>query len=157
MRVTRFLLAAALCGAVAGCDAAAPRWSDADPPPADQASGDTAGNAGAGEAPDTAKPTRRNTLEVTAESIFFLEGVLPLPATDGTTAALTGAMTLRGQCHDGSMTVVVTGPAGSKRTPVQCDGAPHERELGKVKVGDAISVGATGKAGTDFAIELLAR
>jgi hypothetical protein len=154
MLLHRFLVAVALCAATAAtaattaCSSVAPQWSNPDPP-ADEGIGD------GGRAPDDPPPTRRNSLEMSADTLYFLEGILPQKGADGTTAALAGPMYLRGQCHDGSMTVVVTGPAGAKKTAVRCDGRPHERALGDIEVGDTLSVAATGKAGTDFAIELV--
>jgi hypothetical protein len=149
MRLHRFLVAVALCAATTGCSSVAPDWLNPDAPPADSAKdGD--------RVPEDPPPTRRNSLEMTADTVYFLEGILPAPA-DSTTAALEGSLYLRGQCHDGSLTVKVIGPAGSKNTKVTCDGAAHERALGKLELGDALSVQPTGSKGTDFAIELVVK
>ena len=156
MPVPRSLAAVALCGALAlaagaaGCGKVTARWSDPKP--------DAAGGVADGPGTDQdAPPKRRNSLEMSAETIFFLEGVLPLRASDGTTSALTGNLILRGQCHDGTLTVMGSSRDGNKDTSVRCDGEPHERRLGAVKLGDPIGVRTTGKTGTDFAIELAVR
>jgi hypothetical protein len=155
MRVSRATVAlfgaAALCAAVAGCgDPPTARWVEP---------------AAAGQAPATGEqpappadppPSRRNSLQASADTVYFLESVLPSQP-DGTTAALAGPLALRAQCHEGRLTVVVTGPAGRKRTVVACDGRPHERAVGRIKVGDVVSVETTGRKGTDFAIELLVK
>jgi hypothetical protein len=155
MPVRRFLAVVALCGATAlsgataGCSKVTARWSDPKP----TATGAT-GEEGVDQGPP---PTRRNSLEMTAETVFFLEGVLPLNASDATTSALAGSLVLRGQCHDGTLKVTVNAPGGTRETSVSCDGKPHDQSLGKVKVGDPIGIRTTGKKGTDFAIVLLAR
>jgi hypothetical protein len=160
MLAHRFLATVVLAGAVtlaAGCDAVSARWSD--PPPPSPTAQPT-GQEGTGDQQDTADqppPTRRNSLEVTEQTVFFLEGVLPSKQADGTTSALTGSLVLRAECHNGSLAVKVSGPTGTKKTTVSCDGRPHDRTLGNVKLGDALGVETTGKAGTDFAVALLAR
>lgn len=153
MIVRRSLLAlalgggVALSGAAAGCDSVSARWSDPEP------AGPAVGQVDPATAQDP-PPTRRNSLEMTDRTVYFLEGVLPMKASDGTTSALAGALVLRGECHDGSLRVVVNGPDGTKKTSVECDGQPHERGHGTVKAGDALTVTVSGKSGTDFAIEL---
>lgn len=154
MRVHRFLATVALCGAVvasgatAGCGAVKARWSAPEPPatmPPDQD-----GTA------DDAPPPRSNSLEMSGETLYFLEGKLPTSEFDGTTAAFGGSLVLRAQCHNGSLEIEVSAPAGIKQVAVNCDGKPHERPMGTVKAGDALGVTATGDKGTDFAIELAA-
>jgi len=138
--------AAALTGATAGCSKVTARWADPEP---------TATAAPVDEgAPQEAPPKRRNTLEMTAKTVYFLEGVLPLAASDVTTSALAGSMVLRGQCHDGTLRVTVDTPSGPRKASVDCDGKPHEEPLGTVKVGDALGITATGRKSTAFAIEL---
>jgi hypothetical protein len=149
MRLHRFLVAVALCAATTGCSSVAPDWLNPDAAPSEAAQeGDPV--------PEDPPPTRRNSLEMTADTVYFQEGILPMQA-DGTTAALEGALFLRGQCHDGSMSVKVISPVGPKTTAVTCDGKPHERSLGKLELGDPLSIEATGAKGTDFAIELVVK
>ena len=156
MRVHRFLVAVVLCGAAvlsgatAGCGVVTARWSDPKPEAPATMPADQDGTA------DDPPPPRRNSLEMSAETLYFLEGKLPTNQYDGTTAAFGGTMTLRAQCHDGTLKVVITGPTGVREMKVSCDGTPHEKAMGKVDAGDPLSVAATGKAGTDFAIELAA-
>jgi hypothetical protein len=157
MRVSRFALglcgAVALCGTVAGCgDGARAQWVE----PAAEASQGVVTGEQPGE-PGDPPPSRRNSLQAGVNTVFFLEGVLPTRP-DGTTASLTGPLALRAQCHEGRLTVVVTGPAGRKRTAVTCDGRPYERALGgSIKPGDPLSIQLSGKKGTDFAVELYVR
>jgi hypothetical protein len=150
LTVLALTAALALSVATAGCGKVTARWSDPKPGQAGVAADEPATDQ---EAP----PKRRNSLEMTAETIFFLEGVLPLKANDGTTSALSGSLVLRGQCHDGSLKVMVSSRDGNRETSVRCDGEPHERKLGAVKLGDPIGVRTTGKTGTDFAVELAVR
>ncbi|HEU5108275.1 MAG TPA: hypothetical protein VFT95_06935 [Micromonosporaceae bacterium] len=155
MPVRRFLTVAALCGATAlsgataGCSKVTARWSDPEPTP-------TAAAVDEGTQ-QQAPPKRRNSLEMSAETVYFLEGVLPLAAADVTTSALAGSLVLRGQCHDGTLNVTLNAPSGTRKATVDCDGKPHEQPMGKVKVGDPLGINATGEKGTDFAIELAAR
>jgi len=155
MPVRRFLVVVALCGATllsgaaAGCGKETAKWLD----PRDRAA--ATGEEGVAQGP---APERRNSLEMSAATVFFLEGVLPLKASDGTTSALNGRLLLRGQCHDGTLKVTVTTARdGARSASIQCDGRPHEQTLGVVKLGDPIGVTTTGKAGTDFAIDLQAK
>jgi hypothetical protein len=153
MPVTRQLAALLCCGAAAlvvataGCSKGDAKWSDPERPRA-------AGEAAAGPTDQGPPPKRRNSLEMSAETIFFLEGVLPVPTSDGTTSALAGSLVLRGQCHEGTLKIMVSARAENTQTTVDCDGEPHERELGQIKLGDPVGVRATGRKGTDFAIEL---
>lgn len=140
---------------VAGCSVVPARWSD--PKPAATQPGGEGRVGDAGDTADQPPPARSNSLEPSSHTLYFLEGRLPQRAADGTTASLAGALVMRGQCHDGELRVVVTnGVAGSRETPVSCDGRPHERALGRVKVGDTLSVELRGDSGTDFAVELAA-
>ena len=154
MPLRRFLAVAALCGAAAlsgttaGCSKVTARWADPKP---------TATAAPEEGTAQQAPPKRRNTLEMSAQTVYFLEGVLPQSAGDVTTSALGGKLVLRGQCHEGSLKVLVHTPSGRKDASVDCDGKPHESPLGTVKVGDPLGIRATGEKGTDFAIELLVR
>jgi hypothetical protein len=154
MPLRRFLAVAALSGAtalsgaIAGCSKVTAQWADPKPTATAAAEEGTA---------QQAPPKRRNTLEMSAQTVFFLEGVLPLAAGDATTSALAGKLVLRGQCHEGSLKVIINTPSGRKDAAVDCDGKPHESPLGTVKVGDALGIRATGEKNTDFAIELLVR
>lgn len=164
MFVRRFLVTAALLGVVAatagaaGCSALPARWSDPEPQPT---TAEPAGEGRVGDAGDTADqppPKRTNTLEAGAKTLYFLEGELPAGGADGTTASLGGSLVLRGQCHNGTLRVLVTnGVSGEDEARIGCDGKAHERPLGKVKIGDTVSVELKGKSGTDFAIDLVAR